>query len=133
VGYTHYWTNTRFTESQWKTACELVRSIIRLSSVEVQYEYDEAKPPQIDDTVFHVIRFNGVDDDGHETFCIERNEVGGFCKTARKPYDEIVVASLFALKHVNPDFSWSSDGDADAHLDGKNLYIRANAQFYEAP
>lgn len=61
----------------------------------------------------------------HETFCLElfdtgmfntfeelkKPEIFGFCKTAHKPYDLVVCASLIALKHhLKSDFEISSDG-----------------------
>jgi hypothetical protein len=123
MGYTHYWSHRGFTPEQWKKATELAGKIINASSVPVQFEYDVPKPPMIDGDR---IRFNGVDDDGYETFVVYRDGARGeFCKTARRPYDEIVVATLFALEAVNDDFTWSSDGDANDHKAGYNLYKRA--------
>lgn len=126
MGYTHYWRNPQgFTNDQWKLARELADAIIRVSSVPVQYEYDVSDPPRIDDGA---IRFNGVDEDGHETFFVQYGpREFEFCKTARKPYDEIVVAMLFMLEHVNPSFSWSSDGDSEDHQGGYDLLQRAIA------
>jgi hypothetical protein len=54
---------------------------------------------------------------GHETFHIsqKQNEYdGGFCKTARKPYDLMVQACLILFKyHFWNEVSISSDGDYD--------------------
>ena len=70
------------------------------------------------------IRFNGVGEDGHETFYLSPDESGwGFCKTARKPYDIVVVAILSMLdEYLGDKFEWRSDGDNEDHLTGKRLY-----------
>ncbi len=81
-----------------------------------------------------LILFNGQ----HETFvmiraaresCEETRDLGttfGFCKTAAKRYDPVVVACLLILDHVlagDPvGFSWSSDGTwPKEHADGIEL------------
>lgn len=50
----------------------------------------------------------------HETFVLKRQGDGGFCKTARKPYDLMVQACLILLlAHFPKDAKVSSDGDSD--------------------
>lgn len=45
--------------------------------------------------------FNGVGDEAHETLAISRTtEDFDFCKTARKPYDLAVTASLIAFQRM---------------------------------
>lgn len=59
------------------------------------------------------IRFNGVDDDGHETFLVDKSPSSNweFCKSARKPYDAAVGCCLIILKNANPKkFTFRSDG-----------------------
>ena len=102
MGYTHYW---RLKEKhkpsleKWKEA-----------TIEIEASLDESvvcwdsdrplSPPQIDD---EQVVFNGKRSDGHETFCINRNDTGfHFCKTARKPYDYYVVKTLKILKNHFP-------------------------------
>jgi hypothetical protein len=76
------------------------------------------------------IWFNGVGNDSHETFCLNRVRPpkeawqqhcgGNFCKTARKPYDLAVTAALCYLATV-PDpasHTVSSDGKGRDFLDG---------------
>ena len=68
---------------------------------------------------------DGSQDLNHETFSLEmfdtgrfntveklkNSEIFGFCKTAHKPYDLVVCASLIAIKnHLKSDFEISSDG-----------------------
>ena len=112
MGYTHYWDETPTNEQAWRKFTGAIKEMVDRHNQElpIDWEYDEPnKPPQIDE---NAVRFNGRDEDGHETFLIPR--VGNrweFCKTARKPYDVYVVACLILLHHYNPEFTWSSDGD----------------------
>jgi len=95
--------------------------------ITLAYEYDAAengkpKPPEVSDDQ---IRFNGLKDEGHETFTfhkkmpkpqpwIETKECFNFCKTAGKPYDLAVGLSLLAAhKHAPNTIKISSDGDWD--------------------
>ena len=85
----------------------------------LQREFDDASPVVIDD---NQIRFNGIDEDGHETFMLLKNDtprewaedkdvVFNFCKTAEKPYDVYVTGVLFlAMQHLTTDIQVSSDG-----------------------
>jgi len=52
---------------------------------------------------------------GHETFFIFRKckDSGGFCKTARKPYDLMVTACLLLYKYYFNSASISTDGTED--------------------
>lgn len=123
MGYTHYWDHDNFTDSEWDQVKTLAPKIIAASDVPVQFECDDDAPYALDD---EVLRFNGVDDDGHETFYFNRYGTDfRFCKTAMKPYDEIVVAMLIMMTHIKPSFSWSSDGDSEDHEDGQDLYLTA--------
>lgn len=119
MGYTHYFSQSRdFTTKEWEHLCKAVGKIIENCNVEIKYECDSDDPPQIDD---ECIRFNGKDGDGHETFLITktmkpRGMLGTFrfCKTARKPYDEIVTLVLLHIHLVFPDtHDISSDGSWD--------------------
>ena len=73
-----------------------------------------------------LIIFNGVEDDSHETLYIARVDdeatgnglVFNFCKTARNPYDTIVVAVLVALKKHFPESIISSDGGMEEFTNG---------------
>lgn len=61
-----------------------------------------------------VAPFTGGDDDFN------------FCKTARKPYDKLVVATLFHLGYLFPnDFHWASDGNLieDIEIDEDGDYL----------
>ena len=81
-----------------------------------------------------MIWFNGKDDDAHETFVLEQiykdlygseNNSGkwfAFCKTAHKPYDKYVVATLVLAKlYFEKDFDISSDGEISEWQEGVNV------------
>ncbi len=57
------------------------------------------------------ISFNGVEDDSYETFQLTPETTDfEFCKTARRPYDPIVVEVLKIAKKHHPQLKLSSDG-----------------------
>jgi len=71
-----------------------------------------------------MIRFNGKDDEGHETFMLTPDPSDfNFCKTAQKPYDLVVVAILCLLAH-RTDTGVSSDGDRSDWAEGLKLAQR---------
>lgn len=116
MGYTHYWTQKRdMTREEWAELVEGAMSIAAgaiLSGVAICREYTE--PMQLADMDGNRICFNGSGDDGHETFLLTRKrdkENWNFCKTARKPYDDVVTAILAYLDSIHGD-KWviTSDG-----------------------
>jgi hypothetical protein len=80
-----------------------------------------------------VIAFNGAGDESYESFWIERSpkardrgepgwEHFGFCKTAHRPYDPVVVAALCLMEHISEGhFVVSSDGDVSEWEAGLTL------------
>jgi hypothetical protein len=84
----------------------------------LKWECDVPKVPEVSDDL---IRFNGWQDEGHETFMVtkklgdykvESGESFDFCKTARKPYDLAVCLVYMILKrHAPKSVKISSDGD----------------------
>ena len=69
-----------------------------------------------------LVSFNGLGDQSFETCYIQRvdneTEKGelsfNFCKTAHRPYDDVVVAVLATLKEYFPKTELSSDGRSDS-------------------
>lgn len=110
MGYTHYWTGKRAaTEQEWDEITAIFKKLMKATKLPIQYERDEPQKPEVSKTK---IWFNGIDDDGHETFCLRPNELSfKFCKTARKPYDRTVIACLIIAHNIAPA-AWdiSSDG-----------------------
>ena len=105
MGYTRYWTIKKLEEKKFNHFIHICKIVVEGSHVPLTIEY-------VDD---NGVCFNGVEDDGHETFEIRRYDTGfQFCKTARKPYDEIVCAILdFASNIFKEDIEVSCDGDND--------------------
>jgi hypothetical protein len=73
-----------------------------------------------DDIGSNGIWINGVGDDAHEDFVLEKHPDGihalfAFCKTNRYPYDDVVVSVLAAAKKIAPDaLNVRSDGGPSA-------------------
>lgn len=124
MGYTHYWSfksshgNTDKVEKQYQLAIKQCNKIIK--GYNRQFEKGDDK--RLSGYSAHAskysgIHFNGVKDNGHEDFCLRahynQNDPRNFCKTARKPYDEVVVACLVILKHYLKDYiEVGSDGES---------------------
>lgn len=138
MGYTHYWTQPKdYTVRDWKQIGEDIGAILKdvqhVQGIALAWEYDQpGKQPEIGT---EVIRFNGLGEDGHETFHISRERPdlqrwqtvkgSAFCKTARKPYDIAVVACLAYLAALEKK-PWrvSSDGNGREWLEGVGLARR---------
>jgi len=125
MGYTHYWNKHTFSHEVWAKIKADIQQLIEASTIPLAREYDDAasKPEILD----NYIRFNGVGDDGHETFVLEQ-EIGGFefCKTARKQYDELAVACLIIAHHHDNAFTWSSDGTPEEQVNGFTVAKQVN-------
>jgi len=103
MGYTHYWrSQKRFTDNEWNTLREKVKKVLDA--------YGELVTPPLVDS--EVIRFNGIGDDGHETFLLTKQfQDFEFCKTRQKPYDLVVCLVLLAVDEFTPGvLHISSDG-----------------------
>ncbi|MFV2091156.1 MAG: hypothetical protein ACC642_10885 [Pseudomonadales bacterium] len=126
MGYTHRWAKTRpIDDSEWDAITTVTRKILTIAQenrgIALSEEYDINSIPVIND---EEIRFNGYADEGHETFCLSREaDEFTFCKTANKPYDQVVVAILQACAVYCSGFTWASDGDRRYdHAEGVKLY-----------
>jgi hypothetical protein len=133
MGYTHYWTVSKpIVEAEtWKKIIDDVRVIVSKSPAPLAREFDNTtEKPHIDGAF---IAFNGIGDNGHETFWVSRvndrkpryvgdNPQWSFCKTAHKPYDVTVTAILAYLDSVWPNFySVTSDGEPEEWQAGIDL------------
>jgi hypothetical protein len=124
VGYTHYWTiKQEITPAQFKEWTEGVKVIVE-TAIEAGIPLGNGlgfDAPNIDETL---VALNGVGAGGHETFGIRLGDEGfDFCKTAEKPYDAVVTASLIHAKKIFGDaIEIKSDGNWDDWDSGKVLY-----------
>jgi hypothetical protein len=117
MGYTHYWRKPKgLSEDKWAKYLKDVKKLLKGSRGVIQFESDENRCPAIN----HYVRFNGIEEDGHETFVLCRDESDfDFCKTACKPYDKYVTACLILAKlHFGDEISISSDGDREDWNEG---------------
>lgn len=111
MGYTSYYSveswSKKDTEGYVK-ALPILKKIAEKYKNIIQWECDCEDPAQVN---ILGVRFNGIGDDGHETFSFYPGKpCDEFCKTARKPYDLPVCEMLLVLKAYLPSFSLSSDG-----------------------
>ena len=116
MGYTHY----------WKIHKEIpLQSFKEIQSAAIAFaeSSDTHLAISLNTHPLHLsLSLNGVV--GHETFYLTPKETNfDFCKTAMKPYDEVVVATLnYAGKFEF--FEWWSDGDKQDHHKAINLHGR---------
>jgi hypothetical protein len=132
MGYTHYWERPAVIAPEtFGRFAEDVRRIVTAVASEGVPMGDSMgnadSEPEIGDKL---VAFNGVRNDGHESFYVPAvdDTSFNFCKTAQKPYDAAVVASLVALKHHVPATKLSSDGDMEDWGDGLALYRRVTGR-----
>ncbi len=119
MGFTHYHPVSRsFTAPEWARITVEVKSILaaaKAKGITVCGGDGKGKPIVNED----IISLNGDAKVGHdhETFYIPREHSDHylFCKTARKPYDEVVVSILATVREIAPDaIEVSSDGGPEA-------------------
>ncbi len=110
MGYTHYWRQYRdFTDKEWEKVAAGVTDILDRATAEGIALGDgmgEGDPEFKDGEIL----FNGAGEEAYETLYLskireprpswvstldyERSGAHGFCKTARRPYDPVVVSVL---------------------------------------
>jgi len=133
MGYTHYFRRQKELDRQkFQKLVDDVRKLIKASAkVEPRVLLADGRGtvgsvPQVN---LEAIVFNGMDyseqggqDGSHETVYIPRVEyveatpkelIFNFCKTARKDYDLVVVATLIAFKKHFPEIKVTSDGNQE--------------------
>ncbi len=123
AGYTHYFTWHEEPDEEALKACigEMRRIIDARTNI--------LAGPNGDGTIVMDsanVNLNGIGTNAHEPFVFPGATGYNFCKTAGKPYDEVVTACLLVARDhfpspilsIESDGSWS-DGDWNA---GKNLY-----------
>lgn len=134
MGFSHYTTQkSDFAVKVWRQVCDDVSAILRdaqhvegIALAGCQGLGGTQPEIHLKDTPEQpaCIAFNGVGEDAHETFVIDRRRAvlseddkrsgiqrgWSFCKTARKPYDAAVTACLAYLESIHR-FEVTSDGD----------------------
>ncbi len=113
MGYTHYWRKVGpWPEDKLKAAVADMQTIIKRCDIPLaNYAGESGTMPEMGELL---ISFNGVGTESYETFLFPpstEDEKFAFCKTGRRPYDQVVVACLLAAKHHLGDaIRVSSDG-----------------------
>lgn len=130
MGYTSYWRRPKkLPARRFKLAAEDCRRVVEHLAREQGFGLtDDSEEGGLPPPLFSPdeVRFNGVGEEGHETFIIlrqiepdewrrpERGLYFEFCKTARKPYDLAVCAALIVFaRHFGEKFRVDSDGADD--------------------
>ena len=135
MGFTHYFPHEKVLKSVWTdilAGCKRAHALLPESIKITGCSKYGAEPHFGADEIW----FNGVSDEGHETFSLYRQGSGGFefCKTARKPYDVLVVACLLIYAHFSPGtIELSSDGERKDWAAGKKLAESALGLAVEIP
>lgn len=113
MGYTHYFKHTSSRKNFTKNQLSSLKRVLDYWQEQgiICYEFDQPNDPYLLNS--KTIRFNGKDEDGHETFYFTLSKNGDtFCKTARKPYDQCVCEILILLREfLGNKLELGSDGD----------------------
>jgi hypothetical protein len=131
MGYSHYWNMDEplvINNEQKK----LIKEVLKEYKTVLAWEYD--KPEAAPEFSENVLRFNGKEGDGHETFMIEFGKKTDFecCKTAHKGYDMAVMKCLLILS-LSDGFNFSSDGDIETNGKWGDALIWFVEKGYESP
>jgi hypothetical protein len=129
MGYTHYFAQNRdFSKADWKIVQEDISAIVGYVQHKCEVPLADGsgeigtKPCVDSDSIW----LNGVGDESHETFYIERKRApsdwmakgSSLCKTSRKPYDLVVTAILCYLDSITGKFHVASDGKGYNFIQG---------------
>lgn len=107
MGFTHYFQSEK-PVTGLQNALPTIEKILKKYKNLIQLESDDNSLPECNkDLIF----FNGIGDEGHETFVFSSGQSGfHFCKTNRKNYDIVVCEVLIALNFYCPELKIDSDG-----------------------
>jgi len=117
MGYTHYWTiNKPIDADAFSKLAKGIKQIIGTAQ--------EAGIAIQDDSTDTIINFNGIGEGAHENFVLQIGDTGfDFTKTAGKPYDTAVTASLILLKkELGAEVVVTSDGEWEDWEGGRLLF-----------
>lgn len=122
MGYSHYFKNKpAFTDSQWAALTDDVKKLIKNSNVPLGDANGEIGSKPVFNT--RHIMFNGIGDDSHETAVVYKGASEfEFCKTARKPYDSVVVEFYKLIRKHAPSTILNSDG-GDEVFGGQKIVV----------
>lgn len=121
MGYTHYFSALRSD----KFLAEFAQKAIELTNVKICGGDGTGEPTVTENSI--VLNGDATMGLDHETFAVEGDSNFQFCKTARKPYDEVVTAILLAAmklgcegaEHIGSDggiTDWIESGGVDLYV-----------------
>ena len=127
MGYTHYWTfkpipkgQAKQVEANYQLALRQCSRVIKKYNAQFpsgDYRRLSGYSAHCKVGQYGGLHFNGCKDEAHEDFTMREHytqnleDTNNFCKTARKPYDDVVVACICIMKHYLGDlFKVVSDG-----------------------
>lgn len=129
MGYTHYFTiKKEVPEEAWDQFVEATNDIIKYAK-KLGLKLKNSSHGT-------VIDINGVAPDGYENLVLDPwDRSFGFCKTAYRPYDIVVVAILCALSDIVGSYyvEVSSDGGPEEWENGRKLACNALQYNVELP
>jgi hypothetical protein len=119
MGYTHYWRTDGGLVIDDTTYAKIVEGIKQISATAQEAGVDISEDYEADE-----LYINGVGQYEHETFIFGKTlDEFNFCKTAGKPYDMVVTASLIYAKKILGDaLTIKSDGNWNDWDGGRLLY-----------
>ena len=137
MGYTHYIVNKKVSDEKFEefsNACKKLYENLpeKTNSAGGYFANDKIEIAGWDgngkpEFTKEFVSFNGKGEElSHETFYLENKEGFSFCKTARKPYDLLVVACYLATMQILGS-KFSSDGFL---RDGTCDYLNEGIDFY---
>lgn len=123
MGFTRYWEFSGLDEEKFSDFSSVCKVLV--DSINIPLEDITINERQV--------RFNGVDEDGHETFYFSLDKSGfNFCKTNIKPYDEVVCGCLYIAKvifgediRINQD-GWEISGSDEEVVSRVKSILREN-------
>ena len=138
MGYTHYWKITQRLDSpnelhhiSWYDFLEDVEQIISFGYSHFEYAVADPMGERLQDYEISdkYIALNGFGSEAHESFVFTPAVIEfDFCKTAQKPYDNVVTAILILAKEYFPEWlEVTSDGTKADWQKGYYLF-RASMQ-----
>lgn len=126
MGYTHYFSSRAVSERNFKKLTSDMKKVEKfIKTNEIVAEISEDNLPSVVVELYDgfgenkgvqygkdYFTFNGSEENdlGHENLVIQLGGDGGFCKTARKPYDIVVCLMLISLKYHMKSSVIRSDG-----------------------
>ena len=115
MGYTHYFQLKQVpTEQAFTKFSNGARQLAEASGIKLITEFNN-----------ETVVVNGIREGKHETLFISRTDTNwAFCKTAQKPYDEVVTAILILSKYLFPSMYISSDGNWSEWRKGRELFTK---------